>query len=137
MKELEEPLANWKQKKTMKEVKDGHMLNIYQKKVEGHTSDFVRVEAMMENVTQDQLADIYRNPSQDQMSHFKMHKVIEKTDETYISHDQVPMPMMSDRDGVFHQIVRKMSDGNIFIQLKTLDREDCPPAKGVVRMFYF
>ena len=68
LKELEEPLSNWKQKKSMKEIKDGYMLNVYQKKVEGHKADFVRLEATMEGLTQDKMADFYRNPSQEQIA---------------------------------------------------------------------
>lgn len=42
---------------------------------------------------------------------------------------------MSDRDGVDHFTVKNIDADTIYFQCISVDREDTPPIKGVVRMY--
>jgi hypothetical protein len=65
-------------------------------------------------------------------------KVLEKhSDDSFIIYWRFKMPMMSDRDNVMHIMKQKREDGSIFTMLKTVERDDAPLVKGVVRCFCF
>ena len=68
----------------------------------------------------------------------KEQRTIERIDEnTTIDYWRFKMPMMSDRDNVMSIHQSLTPDGSEFLYIKTVERDDCPPVPGVVRMFLF
>lgn len=52
-----------------------------------------------------------------------------------ISYMRIKMPMMSEREAVTKDSVRKLEDGSLFLSVTTVDHPDAPKVKGAIRMF--
>lgn len=139
---MNEPLEGkdslWKKKSERKEFgKHGWTYSIFQKKQPGKT-DILRINASFKGIKKDQLLKYYLNPPPGQQQMIKEQRTIERIDEnTTIDYWRFKMPMMSDRDNVMSIHQSLTPDGSEFLYIKTVERDDCPPVPGVVRMFLF
>ena len=56
-------LSGWKKKTDQKKFNDGYKLTMYTRKQEKQSSDLIRVDSELENVTIEELINLFFNPS--------------------------------------------------------------------------
>ena len=94
----------------------------------------IRIDAVLQNVNGDDFMEYFNNPPMDDGVMKEMRK-IEDIPDGQICYWRFKMPMMSERDNICKVITKKMDNGDLFIACTSLERDDIPPVKGVVRMY--
>jgi hypothetical protein len=94
----------------------------------------IRIDAVLQNVNGDKFMDYLNNPPMDDGMIKEMRK-IEDIPDGQIMYWRFKMPMMSERDNVCKVLSKKLDNGDLFIAMSSIEREDTPPMKGVIRMY--
>jgi hypothetical protein len=98
----------------------------------------IRVDATFTGgITAEDIIDFWVNPPKEKQSMIKELKTLENCENgDQILYMRFKMPLMNDRDNVMKVHFEKLEkEGGTYLKCETVDRTDCPPVKGVVRMY--
>ena len=128
---------DWKKKLETKEkdfAKTGLRVTIHQKK-RPKKADYVRLACQMKNADSSKILPYFLNPKMEHQSLIKEWKVLERLPNGgQIIYMRLRLGIMSDRDNLFMVNQTKSPLGGDFIQAVTIERDDVPLVKKVVRM---
>ena len=132
-----EDMSVWTKKQETNEKtfnKQGWGTKVYQKKNDmGGNVDLIRCDATMKNVDCTKLWGYFTNPPKSSM--IKECKILETMPNgDLLIYWRFKLPLMSDRDNVSYCHREPLPDGNgEYISCLTVERDEVPPVKGVVR----
>lgn len=94
----------------------------------------MRLETSFKNVPKESIMDYWLNPPKS--SFVKEMRVVEEwADGTKDVYTRMRIPLMSDRDMLCRMKTIKINDDRDYMEVTSIERDDCPLVKKVVRMF--
>ena len=125
----------WNKKINMPVLKNGYMLNMWQKK---HKNlETMRIDSTMKNVDPRKLLDykfkpqVFLKENKFVKESFEIETINDETKQYYL---KISVPMIADRDDVVQIMIKDLSNDSWYAGLQSVQNDKYPPKDGVLRV---